>query len=410
MVCLQLNAQKVVKCAVDFDPNKKKTSLKNPSLEIKIKEFYSKKESNFSLATELIKIPVVVHIVHNTADGSVGGAFNSNISDDQVYSQIKVLNEDYRKKTGTKAYNTSSIGADMQIEFVLANKTPEGNPSNGIVRKYSPKFSFDVLNEREALSELSYWDSNKYLNIWVTNLKNGYLGFGEFPFGEFEGLEKEEVNEKIDGVYINYAAFGNRIGTTSTGTYSYGRTTTHEIGHWLGLIHPWGDEYCGTDFCEDTPKCEEGNLETVCEEVYSFCSGTRTKNMIENFMDYTPDSCMNTFTNDQKNRVRAILELSKRRKRLIENSKFNLPKTAEISVLPLENPTLDNNIKMQVLLPSYQDFVVRLFNSKGIQLYEKSYLDSPSRIIEIPKSTLAPGIYFYKIEFNYSQISGKIIF
>jgi hypothetical protein len=89
-------------------------------------------------ATEAtIIIPVVVHVVHNTKSGVIGGANNANISDEQIQSQIDVLNEDYRRKEGSKGFNSNPVGADVNIEFHLATLDPNGNPTNGITRTYT---------------------------------------------------------------------------------------------------------------------------------------------------------------------------------------------------------------------------------------------------------------------------------
>lgn len=183
---------------------------------------------------EIIRIPVVVHIIHNQQDGAIRG---NNIPDEQIFSQIKVLNEDYRRKPGTLGYNNNPVGADAGIEFFLASKDPSGNPSSGITRHYASTASYSMVSEadRARLSNFSYWDSNKYLNIWITTFRSPYLGYAEFPYAEtIAGLD-EEVNENLDGLFIDHRVFGKKSGTNTTGTYSVGRTATHEIGHCFGI-------------------------------------------------------------------------------------------------------------------------------------------------------------------------------
>ena len=385
------------KCAIG-EVADEKLRRRHALMNQKIQEYYRTIEKVGIAADNLIKIPVVVHVVHNNASGKIGGEGNGNISDEQIFSQIKVLNEDYRKKIGSLGFNNSAVGADMNIEFYLADKTPEGLPSIGINRVYSNKANFDVFDENFLLSSLSYWDSNRYLNIWVTSLKDDFLGYAEFPTGEYDGLEIDESDEKIDGVMIDHRAFGKKTGTSTQGVYVYGRTLTHEIGHWLGLIHIWGDEYCGDDFCSDTPPTESGNLTIRCTPRFSNCNGVRTQNMIENFMDYTADSCMNIFTNDQKSRVRAVLELSKRRKRLVTNSEFNLPQVESLIVRMLENPSSTDYLQFQVLLNSFANFSFEVFDASGRLIISENYEDSPSRLIQIPKTTLGKGIYNLRVK------------
>ncbi|MBK9936096.1 MAG: zinc metalloprotease [Cytophagaceae bacterium] len=287
------------KCAIP-ENRSERILQQNRKLQDKIDEFLLKTDFSGRKEEKVIKIPVVIHVIHNNLAGIIGGKDNGNISDEQIYSQIKVLNEDYRKLANTPGFNSSPVGADMMIEFFLAKTDPTGKPTTGINRVYNSKKEFDVFNDNYLLSNLSYWDSAKYLNIWVTTLADNYLGYAEFPGGNFDGLELEDIDAEIDGAIIDHHAFGRQIGTANDGVYTYGRTLTHEIGHWFGLIHTWGDEYCGTDYCEDTPPAERGNLGIKCNAIFSECKGTRTQNMIENFMDYTADSCMNIFTSDQK--------------------------------------------------------------------------------------------------------------
>lgn len=401
-----LNAQK--KCAVgQFAEGK--LSKPHASSKVRLQDLYQKFETKSFYVDNLIRIPVVVHIVHNNAAGKIGGENNGNISDEQVFSQIKVLNEDYRRKIATPGFNNSPVGADMNIEFYLAEKDPDGKPSLGINRVYSSKASFDVFDDNFLLSNLSYWDSNRFLNIWVTTLGDDFLGYAEFPSGEYDGLELEEIDEKIDGVMIDHKAFGRQVGTSVSGVYTYGRTLTHEIGHWLGLIHTWGDEYCGDDFCQDTPPTENGNLTIRCTPKYSNCRGTRTLNMIENYMDYTADSCMNIFTGDQKVRVRAVLEISKRRKRLITNSEFNLPQTEKLIVKVLENPSSTDFLQFQILLDSFKNFNYELFDASGRQITSAAFEDSPSRLIQIPKANLGKGIFNLRVKSGEEIVYKRLV-
>lgn len=357
---------------------------------------------------ELIRIPVVVHIIHNQQDGSIKG---NNIPDEQVFSQIKVLNEDYRRKAGTLGYNNNPVGADAGIEFFLASKDPNGNPSSGITRHYSSTSSYSIVSDsdRGRLSNFSYWDSNKYLNIWISTFRSPYLGYAEFPYAEtIEGLDNE-VNDNLDGVFIDHRVFGKKTGTNITGIYNVGRTATHEIGHWLGLIHTWGDTYCGTDYVADTPPTEDSNNSLFCIDKYSNCNGVPTRNMIENYMDYSPDSCMNIFTIGQKDRMRAAIELSQRRKRVINYAKFELPPSPTLAINLLPNPTTKDNIQVQVLLPDFQDFTVSLVDTKGRSIYSATFKDYPSTVVTINALDLIPGSYFMRVTSKEQQTVKRLV-
>jgi hypothetical protein len=353
-------------------------------------------QSRLSADDEVIRIPVVVHVIHNVQSGAIEG---SNIPDEQIYSQIKVLNEDYRRQAGTMGFNTSPIGADTKIEFFLALKDPEGKPSSGITRHYAASEDFSLINDndRQKLSNLAYWDSNKYLNIWVATFRDPYIGFAEFPYAEtIDGLT-DEVPEALDGTFIDYRVFGRKSGSNTKGLYSFGRTTTHEIGHWLGLIHTWGDEYCGNDFVEDTPPTSSSNNTAFCKDIFSTCKGARTRNLIEDYMDYSPDSCMNIFTEGQKQRIRAVLDLSQRRKRVVNYAKFQLPPSNALEVTLMPNPTTKDNVKVQVLLPGFQNFTISLTDVKGRKVYSEAFNDYPSTIVTLKTYDLPAGIYLMNV-------------
>jgi len=398
-----------IRCAIS-NVASNSLKLRHSRLNLKIQEHFQKTQLADNYTDELIKIPIVVHVIHNKANNQIGGEDNPNISDDQIFSQIKVLNEDYRRKQGTLGFNTNSVGSDLNIEFYLAEKDPNGNPSSGINRIFNSKPNYDVFDDNYLLSGLSYWDSSKYLNIWVTTLSGGYLGYGEFPGGEFDGLDTEDVDEKIDGVIIDHRSFGKKIGTSKTGIYSFGRTLSHEIGHWFGLIHTWGDEFCGDDYCADTPWTEKGNSSSLCQITFSRCKGQRTQNMIENYMDYSPDSCMNIFTNDQKTRIRAILEVSKRRKRIITNSKFNLPNSETLAVKVLENPTNKDFHEVQVLVNGFSNYGFILYDALGRPISSSTFQDSPSRLLRFAQTDIGKGIFVLKVFNEQEAVTKKLIF
>jgi hypothetical protein len=386
--------------------------LKNKTqFELKVfKEIQTIENKSFRVGEEVIRIPVVVHVIHNNAAGLIGGLTNTNISDEQIYSQIKVLNEDYRKKTNTRGFNTDPVGADTQVEFFLATKDPQGNPSTGIVRVYNNQTNYDIISEREKLSRLSYWDSNKYLNIWVVNMKDDYLGYGEFPGGQgVDGIESEDAAERTDGVFINYTAFGREIGSNTSGLYRYGRTTTHEVGHWFGLIHTWGDEFCGTDYCNDTPTITGPNRRSTCVSVNSTCNGTRVRNMTENYMDYSPDECMNIFTGEQSKRIRAVIEVSKRRKRVVNYAKFELPPSSKLDVSISPNPAAANNISIQVLLPDFQDFNIEIYDILGRNVYQQSFKDLPSTVVTLKDKGFQAGQYILKVYSKNDVVTKRIV-
>ncbi len=232
-------------------------------------------------------IPVVFHVVYNTPE--------QNISDMQILSQLDVINEDFNRTNTDAIYTPSdfnSIVASMQISFCLAQRTPNGNPTNGIVRKQTNQTEFqlyDTLIHYNSLGGSDAWDAEKYLNIWISNIGGGILGWAQYPAAG---------NINTDGVVIDFRHFGT-IGT-SVSPYHLGRTTTHELGHYFNLFHIWGDNNCGNDWVNDTPTQEEANFGCIS---HPHISCNNNGDMFMNFMDYTDDDCMNSFTIGQRNRV-----------------------------------------------------------------------------------------------------------
>lgn len=249
-------------------------------------------------------IPVVVHVMHNGE--SVGTGVN--ISDAQVQSAIDALNEDYRKVPGT---NGDGAGVDSEIEFCLASRDPDGNLTNGINRVNAsslPNYAEEGITAGQGsganetdLKALSKWDRNLYYNIWVVseieanNAGGGIQGYAYFP----------NSSSARDGTVIVFNAFGT-VGNLKSYT-NMNRTTTHELGHAFFLYHTFQGGSCTETDCTtqgdrvcDTPPTI---LNTSCSN--PACDGTQ---QVENYMDYTSQTCMDMFTQGQKERMRAAIE------------------------------------------------------------------------------------------------------
>ena len=147
---------------------------------------------------------------------------------------------------GTVPTPFAPLADDARLEFELATTDPDGNPTNGITRTKTNKDSFDSDDfvKSSAGGGADPWPSDRYLNIWVCPRSGGLLGYAQFPGGP----------AATDGVVILHSAFGTT--GTATAPFNLGRTTTHEVGHWLNLRHIWGDVGTGcfgSDFVADTP-------------------------------------------------------------------------------------------------------------------------------------------------------------
>ncbi len=262
------------------------------------------------------EIPVVVHVIEPTS-GSL------NITDERIERQIEILNEDFRR-TNADATNTPTeflpVAADTEIQFTLARQDPNGNPTNGVVRVRGTRDWYSSFIHLDLIRSESYWPPDNYLNLFVLDL-NTFLGWASFPITSIPGINNTSDDSIWDGVLVDYEYFGEN--PSSSAFPSFGRTATHEIGHYLGLRHIWGDGGCGVDdFVSDTPEADDdnGGLSSPCTfpkpDDNTVCA---TPEMFQNYMDYTDDGCMNLFTEGQKLRMRTVLENSPRRLSLVSS-------------------------------------------------------------------------------------------
>jgi hypothetical protein len=255
-------------------------------------------------ARAVITVPVVVHVLYNSA--------RDNISDAQILSQIDALNRDFRK-TNAEAANIPAafqgLAADANIEFCLARRQPNGLPTSGIERQASNNATWSANDDMKRASKggLAAWDGTQYLNIWVCSLSGGALGYATFPGSPLS----------TDGVVIDYRYFGTY---NTRAPFNLGRTATHEVGHWLNLYHIWGDAKCGDDNCADTPEHHGANYGCPSYPyIQNNCNGSTTE-MTMNYMDYTNDACMYMFTNGQKARMLSLFAVGGARRSIAESN------------------------------------------------------------------------------------------
>ncbi len=238
----------------------------------------------------IVTIPVVVHVLYNTA--------SQNITDAQVQSQIDVLNADFHKFNADQSKVPAAFApliGDAGVQFVLAKQDPSGQATTGVVHKSTTATSFDSSDKMKYSSSGGddAWPAAAYLNLWCCNLGGGLLGYAQFPGGA----------AATDGVVILYSAFGS--GGSAVAPYGLGRTATHEVGHWLNLRHIWGDARCGNDQVADTPTQQTSNY--GCPTFpHVTCSNGTSGDMFMNYMDYVDDACMQMFSSAQGDRMDAL--------------------------------------------------------------------------------------------------------
>lgn len=366
-------------------------------------EFEIAKSAMRPKANDLYTIPVVVHIVYNTA--------NQNIADSVILNQITVLNNDYQRMNEDTVNMRSDfdiVKGAPNIQFVLAQIDPAGNPTSGITRTATSSATFGSINfllgdfsdlekvKSTADGGSDPWDQSRYLNIWVCNMEVfntpallGYAtpptGLPNWPSGSNLGLS--------DGVVIQYQAFGaNNPNTLDLGQGALnvkGRTLSHEVGHYLGLRHIWGDGNCAEeDGIDDTPNADAQSNQD-CDATKNSCVdniyGVDLPDMIENFMDYSDETCQNSFTQGQVDLMRGVLE--NQRIDLIQNNPASLEEMQfEASIYP--NPT-SSELKVKVKTGDVDELLLLDATGKHVNSYPIKNATTLISLID-----LEGGIYF----------------
>lgn len=342
----------------------------------------------------VVKIPVVVHVVWNKTE--------ENISDEQIFSQIEVLNRDFRA-TNLEIPDIPAIFqnriADVEFEFCLASVTPDDQPTSGITRTFTNNsvgiggtkaIHYTNLGGKDA------WDAVHYLNIWVAKFAGGVGGVATFP-GTSSPAE--------DGVQIDYRQFGT---FNVQPPYHLGRTCTHEIGHYFNLEHVWGpnlDSCCEEDdFVADTPNaCESYLHQCPVHPVFSCAE----PDMFMNFMFYTDDACMGMFTKGQK--MRMWDALSQYRPGLLNSTACEMVPTVEeppSETLSLYGNPVQDRLLFEIKSKDSAVWKVQLSDLLGRRIF---YLTCPANLVqsaELPSS--AAGVFFLEAVAGDRRIVAKV--
>jgi hypothetical protein len=373
--------------------------------------------------TEYYEIPVVFHIIYNNAD--------QNLSDDVIMSQLIALNQDFRKQNADTSGIRSifkSLASDTRIQFKLATTDPDGNLTNGITRTITNKNTFAV-NRFGGYSEdmkksnsggKDAWNSLKYLNIWICNMNWGagrfgiVYGFATPPTGavNWDGTNAtKDPNDPLSGVVLHYEAVGVNNPISPAGLKK-GNTATHEVGHYLGLRHIWGDgtNQSGVNNClqsdgiDDTPFARNSN--SLCNPNTNTCTENNNDmpDMTENYMDYTIDACAAMFSKQQSFFMRYVLNNLRTELPLRKITFDTIPDFVKVILYP--NPTT-NNQSSNILIESpnkKETFVASLIDMNGKQLFDVNIQANAKT--PIATQVLADGIYFVIVR---EKESGKII-
>jgi hypothetical protein len=364
--------------------------------------------ANDTSSNQIITIPVVIHLLYNTPD--------QNISDAQILSQITVLNQDYRRQNADTSLTPDvfkAVAGDAKINFCLAQVDPQGRRTTGIIRKSTTTQLFipDDAMKYSLQGGDDAWDCTKYLNIWVCNLISSSLGYGTMPGGPTD----------VDGIVVGFDVFGT-VGDDLRSPFNKGRTATHEVGHWLGLRHTWGDANCGDDSIADTPEQESYNFGCPSFPHLSSCSPNANGDMFMNFMDFTDDGCMNIFTIDQVKEMRSLFAAGNIRNSFLTSFQCD-SNLAEAGPLPVTSSPEDTLVTAQVVqiypnpvhgqltiesnaITKLTGQTLHIYNVLGEQVFETQLSQS---VNTINLTGFTNGIYILRLGEGNNIYTAKII-
>lgn len=393
---------------------------------------------------EVVTIQVVFHVVYNEDE--------ENLADSVLHNQIQILNETFRR-TNADTINTRpeflDIVGDAKIEFQLASIDPDGNPTDGIVRKETdithfggvlPYTQYQTAEITEwANDSLFYnffritddelggsnaWDTDRYLNIWIGDLRIFepliddfeeivYFALALPPLVDLPNWHDsitEPLSEFTQGILMHYPVVGSNNPVLLPNPYQQynnlvksGKMLVHEVGHYLGLRHIWGDGDCSVDdFIDDTPN-SNSDSGWGCSHTRNTCvddiNGVDLPDMVENYMDYSRGNCQNSFTKGQIDFMRYVL--GNHREGILavdENKLANMP----ITIYP--NPT-NGEITLKTSQDSF-DAEVEIMTLQGQVVYAEKLVGNTSETITING---AKGVYLVKISSKENTQVFKLI-
>lgn len=276
-------------------------------------------EMNQTAFTGTVTIPVIFHCIYR--NGQSLGTTTPNLTAAMYQAQISQMNADYANLSGS----TYGVAANVRIQFCLALVDTAGrvlaepgiDRINGSTRSWSNTNTMDDATLEDyfenTIKPASIWDPYSYFNVWTAAMDNsGLLGYATFPsLSTLAGLDNTETDLNA-GCVINWQSIGSLAMPGQDASYGNGRTLTHESGHFLGLRHIWGDASCGEDYCNDTPTQQDATTGCPSNDAANRCNAA-VPTMYQNYMDYSDDACVNTFTANQALRCQAVMDNSPRR-------------------------------------------------------------------------------------------------
>lgn len=380
-------------------------------------ENQSKVESFIAAESKKIKfkklrLPLVFHILHTPG--------KEYPSEKQILSQIEALNRDFSQKSYRVKHPADTLEKfaqrveDIEIEFCLAKNGPDGKNTEGIRYVPSSRAAW-TLSDSMKLAKIGVepWDTEKYINVWVTTLADNVSGWAQMPGGP----------KATDGIVIDYRFFG--VGGTAKSPYDEGKTLTHLMGSYLGLHELWNDDNpCQDDWVEDTPIHNGPNFWCTPYKHVSTCADNPAE-MTMNFMDNTFDACLYMFTSGQKLRMQSVLteggpryKLSQTEVKCDKNGilseeifttdNSNEPSTTtpfEVQLYP--NPA-NHEIRILIKSNTDQEADVEVFSLLGKSIFKTRYAIKGVQEFTVNSSTWPSGIYVFNLKTRTHQLARQI--
>jgi hypothetical protein len=336
-------------------------------------------QENSAKQTATIVIPTVFHIVYNTPQ--------QNIPDSVIQRQLQIMNDDFQRKnadTVNTPLEFQGVAGKMDIEFCLAQQTPTGSATTGIVRISTNVTAFNSPTTYAVPDPVKHtnsggsdaWDTEHYLNIWICNL-NGSTAYSAPP-GNF--LPDDE------GIVCKY----QHIGWSNVYPYGRGRSIVHELGHYFCLKHIWGDDQgtCnGTDYIGDTPN--QANYSTNCPNfpLTDACTPNSPGVMYMNYMDYSEDGCRNLFSAGQ---TAYMLSCITSLRTGFLNAQGCVPVVGTENMPSTEWTMAQNETEIQIRGGQASISALQVWDLQGGSLFEVDGLTGKE--ISIPKTTFGEGL------------------
>ncbi len=368
----------------------------------------SKKASLYKLPPidTVFVIPVVFHVVYRLT--------SQNIDDELIHDQMKVLNDAYSRTnadTTDTRYIFKSVAGSARIRFELATVDPAGNSTSGITRKQTTLATFNTtgnpsqndLVKLNSTGGIDAWDTKNYLNIWVCNLNrsNGaraLFGYAYPPVGADFWSSQYYRDDPYQGVVLHYEIVGtDNPSNLSNSLYTNEKTAVHEVGHFLGLRHTWGDPQFGQngclidDYIDDTPPSIRAN--SGCNHATNTCTADNLPDQVENYMDYSGASCTNMFTRQQIGVMRN--NLMKLRPDLANSEVLEVEKPKQPASLVYPNP-FNSSLKIYLDDPSFEKVDVLLYDMLGRLVWSAAFT-ADEYVKEIDVRGVTNGMYYVEV-------------